>query len=270
MKGQISLPSPLDSCQAGTILYADTRPSLRPECPVVRAAARSSKILLPGLVSHCCGGGSPLAYAVASRAASQSKSVRLCEVRGKKVEFFVLPERVGRAAIASAGSPRPRCVGITRTGPGTAYNSTSGVSASGGRCRWHRKRSPPVRRAYTRSLRSHRGGRPPSTRRGRTQLPFRLSAPKMAVVRKGQHLPPTALNGHDVRQIIRHHRLAHTEKPDDPFACTRRCHLGMIVHQLPCERCVPHGGSGTSLDPYRKISPECLDCQRSIERRKFS
>jgi hypothetical protein len=46
-------------------------------------------------------------YAVESRTANQSKSLKLSEGSGKYVEFLVLPERVGRLAISEDGNPLP-------------------------------------------------------------------------------------------------------------------------------------------------------------------
>ncbi len=74
------------------------------------------------------------------------------------------------------------------------------------------------------------------------QLPFCFTAPQMAVVSEGQHVPPAMLTGYCVRQIIRHHRIAHPEKSDKPLARVRRSgHAGMVVQQLPGHRCILHG-----------------------------
>src|SRR5437763_6708205 len=59
----------------------------------------------------------------------------------------------------------------------------------------------------------------------------------MAVVSEGQYASPATLAGHHVCEIIRHHQVANAEQFDDPLA-RWSCELGMIVEQLPGQRCI--------------------------------
>ena len=60
------------------------------------------------------------------------------------------------------------------------------------------------------------------------ELQFCLSALQMTVVSEDQHFSLATLTQHHVRQIIRHQRVSHAEKSDNPFA-RLSCQGGVIV-----------------------------------------